>query len=371
MSAPRLLRAFSALSLLASCLASQTQTIVSPLGRDVAEGNSGTVAPFNDAVPRHFLQIHSDLKSTSARVIQKIAWRRDGGSTPGTGTRALDLQLTMGHTREFDACTWVFANNYVLTTPQVVVPRQIVNLGPATSTSAPPPFEIAIPLNVPFVYFGTASLGWEVSVFSATTTGAFPAAVDAHYTGITLGANTPTTVAGCTTPGQVFPIVATPSFADNGGTFVLGVAIDRAPQNQPALLALGASNPNLSVPGLCGLVATDLLVTLPMGTTDATGFLGGTSNGIKYPAGEAAWAFPNTLPGARLYLQAHILHPSAPGAIKLANSDGKYLTVPTLSGGSPVQVTRLYNAEGGASVPNAICFGTGNVAFGLVTEFTF
>ena len=101
----RFLRNTCACCLLVPFLASQTQTIVSPLGRDVAEGNSGASAPFNDTVPRHFMQIHSDLKSPSVRVIQKIAWRRDGTSTAGPGTRALDLQLTMGHSRDFDACT--------------------------------------------------------------------------------------------------------------------------------------------------------------------------------------------------------------------------------------------------------------------------
>jgi hypothetical protein len=80
--------------------------------------------------------------------------------------------------------------------------------------------------------------------------------------------------------------------------------------------------------------------------------------------------FQNTIPGARIYLQAHVLDPGSSSAVLVANTDGHYVTVPSVNAGG-IRVTRLFNTDGGVAAPNAFCSGPACVGYGLVTEFTY
>src|SRR5262249_2439997 len=112
---------------------------------------------------------------------------------------------------------------------------------------------------------------------------------------------------------------------------------------------------------------------LPMGLTDSTGFLGeyftSTSKG---PGGPNAFAFPNTFPGATLYLQAHSIDVASPNQIPVSSSHGRSVTVPFPNLGTNVLATRIYGFNVGASTTNPNGFyvtsGTGYVA---VVEFTY
>jgi hypothetical protein len=65
------------------------------------------------------------------------------------------------------------------------------------------------------------------------------------------------------------------------------------------VIAVGATNPSLTLPGLCSPLYTDLLATLFMGVTDATGYIG--AGGTKSAGGGGVFLFPNVFGGANLY----------------------------------------------------------------------
>jgi hypothetical protein len=109
--------------------------------------------------------------------------------------------------------------------------------------------------------------------------GTFASALDAASVPIAMPTNAPTTGLGCVVAGQLFTASLNPAIVDAGGVAVLGAYLERAPASQPAWLALGTSNPAWQVQGFCSTVLTDLALVVPIGSTDATGFLGATAGG--------------------------------------------------------------------------------------------
>jgi hypothetical protein len=339
--------------------------VVSPLGLDLVEGSGSNNYPWM-ATPRHYMQIHSDLKLT-ARVIKALAWRRDGAATIGTGTRTIDMELWLGHSVDYDRASFVYAQNYTLLPSQLCLTRQNVNIGPMTGTGTPAPFEIVIPLTTPFVYLGIASLAWEAAVYGNVQNGTFAASSDAH-SGLLASSGTTSLGAGCTVTGKASAMVLSTQAADNGGVFALATYLDYAPNNQPAVIAVGATNPSLSIPGLCSPLYTDLQATLFMGVTDATGYIG--AGGTKSAGGGGVFLFPNVFGGANLYVQAHALDPAAT-AIQIANSDGRMFTAPLPNLSRVVKVTRLFSNDPNPLQPHALFTSSGTMSYCIVTQFSY
>lgn len=352
-------------------LLAQTQTIVSPIAATTTEGGSGNSFPWVNTTIRRYMQVHSDLQG-SVRVIQKLAWRRDGTAAFGSGSRTVDVELAMGPSVDYDKVSFVTSSNYTAA-PTVVLPRQVVNLPSLTSTTSPAAFEIALPLATPFTYLGSGSLAWEAKVFSNVAVGTYTSVLDAHGPGITAGTTPSTTGTGCVATGQAQPMQLTISHADSAGLYHLGCYVERCPANAPVVLALGTANPALSVPGLCGLVHTDLAAVVPAGTSSPTGLLANVDEtSILRPAPSLVFATQNLFPTAVLYLQAHAIDAGSTNAIPVASSDGKAIAVPTPNLALGVaKVTRISNNGNGTLATQGIYFSTTSFGYGIVTEFTY
>jgi hypothetical protein len=348
-------------------IAAAQSTFVSPAGTASVEGNSQNSAPFVAGGPFHYLQIHSDLPGPM--VIRQLAFRRDS-RYPGAGTRELELELWMGDSVAFDRPSWMISRNYIGPRNRVVA-RQRMFLGPIASPTTPAPFEIRVPLDVPFPFAGRgASLAWEIAVYAAwSSSSQFPRFLDAEGSSVTTSSSF-TTGAGCSVVNQTSgPMTLRIFLADIGGALSLGGSVTWAPRNAPILLALGRSNPSLPVPGLCAPLYTDLMVVMPLGMTDRTGFYGADSSSSG-PGGPFAWSMLNPAPGATIYAQAHALDTGSRFLIPLASSDGRQLAIPYPSSGAIARVTRIYNSYG-VLVEEANFMGASNLGYGLVTEFTY
>jgi hypothetical protein len=365
--------------LLLAPVSAQANTVVSPTGLAAVEGNGANSFPFTNnttAPTRRYMQIHSDLVGTPM-VITKVACRMNGTLTLYTGNAVADMELYMGDSVPYNRPSFVFAGNYI-GAPSLVMPRQNVNFTISASI-IPAPFDFQMPLTTPYPYIGVNSLLWDAYVHSLTITATFPASMDVESASSTnlVAASNIVVGPGCTVAGQTAPMIMTVAGVDVpdtvGSTFAMGFTVDRGPANAPTLLAIGAQNLNLPVPGLCGNVYTDFLLLLVIGSTDATGFLGTFSNvggTTKSPGGTATLAFPSA-PGAVLFLQAHAVDFTQTNPIPVSNSDGRQITLPTTNPLRVRKLSRIFNNFGGVTQPNAIFFGATSLGYGCPTEFTY
>ena len=363
---------FAVPALLVSALAAQT-TIVSPVGLATTEGSSSNAFPFTNtsvASTRRYMQIHSDLVGTPM-AINKLSFRMNGTASSFAGSAVCDMELNLGDSRSYDRPSWVFAGNW-LGTPATALTRTNINFGPLTA-GTPAPFEFNIPLTTPWVYSGVTSFAWEAVVHSLALTAPFASAMDVDPASIVAGAAAVDTGPGCIATGQTLAMSLAVTHADTTGTWAFGCAVDRGPASAPTFLYLGTSNPNTAFPGLCGNLYTDLVLSLPLGATDATGFSGTFSNvagTTKTSGGANVFALPNSIPGVTIFMQAHALDVGQPG-LPIANSNGMSVVVPTPNNTKIRQITRLLNNFGGVTQTDAIFFNTTNIGHGAVTEFTF
>jgi hypothetical protein len=352
------------LAFAASALA-QT-TIVSPVNASAREGNSENLFPWaNYACPR-YMQIHDDLVGAPKSIL-KLAFRMDARDTINyTAVNQIDLELAMGHSRSALSPSWVFAANY-LAPPTVVMARRVVNMGPQgqNSTTGPNPFtsNMDLFLDAPFAYNGVDPLAWEAVIYGNVVGGTF-CRLDVEGSSRTNGTSV-VTGTGCTATGQANPMTLAPAFADMGGTLVMNFTVANGPPTTPVFLALGASNPNLAVPGLCSNLLTSLDVIYVMGVTDGAGAI------TFHNAGSSAFALPNTAPGRTLFAQAHVLDPGRSEPIQITNSQGRQLNIPTSDVSNVVRATRLFSQLGGTGATQSLFFFGTTVGHALVTEFTY
>lgn len=175
-------------------------TLVSPAPASATvEGTASNAFPWNTNIIGRYMQIHSDVVGTTM-LVAKIAQRRNGATAPSAGTRVVDMDVTMGDSVPYNQYSYVFAANYI-GAPVVVVPRQIVNIGPNSTAGNPSPFEMVVPLTTPFFYIGVNSLAWEVMQYSNTANGTF-VTLDAEGGSTSVAATPMLTGAGCTATGQ-------------------------------------------------------------------------------------------------------------------------------------------------------------------------
>lgn len=359
--------AVTALVAVSHDVVAQNQTIVSPVSVGTGDGVGGANAfPWASGVLRRYMQIHSDIKG-SPKVINKLAWRRDGAAATSTNIRSVDLEVFMGDSREYDQPSYVISNNY-LGTPTNVFTRQVVNLGPCSTAGNPAPFEIALPLSAPFVYTGVNSVAWEALLYNGVAP-LLPSG-DIHSSFITT-ATVATVGTGCIASGRTTAMTLTVTGADSAGIIHFGGYVLNGPSTASTILAIGSTNPNLPVFGLCSNLYTDLLVTLPVGSTDAAGALRNFTETSNFAAPSMVFSAPNTAPGAVLYLQAHALDLGSTSLIPVANSSGVSFTFPVSNTSRLAQATRLFNNTGGTTGANAIYFNTSSIGYAQVTEFTY
>ena len=349
------------LPLLASTLFGQTQAI-SPVQAASVEGSASQQIPFNNGTARRYLQLHSDLPVT-ALLITKLAFRQNGGNTVDfTGTRAIDLELFMSNSAvPYDRASTLFANNHGTRTNTIA--RRVVTFGPQgiNQNPGPAPFQgMELLLDTPFVRTATsASLVWEAVIYGNVLTGTFNA-LDADQSSIT-PAVVASTGAGCIATGQTLRMAHGLACQDVAGTLLFGVTTSVAPANAAAVLALGVSNPNQPITGLCSNVYTDLTVLLPLPNVDANGL-------IQADTGYG-FVLPNTFAGATIYSQIHAIDNGRADAIKICNSGGLATTIPTSNTSKRLQVSRVWNNVGGTTATVGTFAADTMVGYSLVTRF--
>ena len=135
------------------------------------------------------------------------------------------------------------------------------------------------------------------------------------------------------------------------------------PASAPTFLALGITNPNLPVPGLCANSYTDLTAIIDLGAASAAGAVTGDS-GIGF-------LLPNVgLAGSTFYTQALSLDTGRLDPLPLCVSNGRSVVVPSPATTDIIQIARIYNNAGGANASiAAVVTSTHN--YGIVTEFTY
>lgn len=340
-----------------TALAGQTGPI-SPTLRTASEGNAASNIPFGSVSPRRYLQIHSDLPQ-SAIAIQGLSWRQTAGTGTATGTRTLDMALSLVRSLRADIVRFNFAANY-LAPPTEVVARRNVNFGPqgAASSPGPSPFQgMSLTFDRPFAWSGQGSLAWEATIFGGTSAGAFAAADAEDYP-----RNAATNVAsgnGCIATGNNDPMrLDVTSFALGLGTFY-ATSVRAAPADAPLFLTLGAFDPDVPVRGLCTNVRTDLAVTVPLGAADGAGTL--------QPIGSQVLFVQRDLSGATLHAQAFALDVRSSNAIPLVGSNGVATTFAPPHPTFP-DVSRIYT-DGEPVTSSSAPLRADAVGFGLVTRF--
>ncbi len=367
MNTPRLV---TLAALVAATLPAQN-TLVSPTPASATvEGSALNAFPWNTTIICRYMQVHSDTIG-NVMVINKVAQRRDGATAAANGSRSVDLEMYMGDSVAWNRVRYVFADNYVAPAT-LVVPRQIVNIGPTALPGSPAPFELAVPLSTPFVYTGVNSLAWEVVQYSNTAVGAI-GALDVQSGSSNAGATAAITGPGCVATGQSGTMTLSVQHVDRGGAYQFGCFVANAPVSAPVVLYLGVSNPNQPVPGLCGNLHTDLAATLGVALSDATGFVRETATNATTSYPYAPWTFvlPNPLGQPTLYAQAHALDTGRTDPLPICNSDGISWQVPASSATTVAQASRLYNFQfQGPTYPNATPL-TLMHGYAAVTEFTY
>lgn len=316
------------------------------------------------------MQIHSDVVGT-AMLITKVAQRRDGASAPTAGVRIVDMDLTMGESVPYDRYSYVFASNYIGGST-IVIPRQVMNIGPNSTAGNPSPFEMVMPLSTPFVYTGINSIAWEVMQYSNAASGSFNT-IDVQAGTSGASATVSLTGAGCTATGQSTVMDLQIQHVERGGTYQFGAYVRYAPANAPTVLFLGTSNPNLPFPGLCGNLYTDLFAQIGGALSDAAGDVRetGSSASSSYPYAPWTFVMPNTLGSPTLYAQAHAFDVGRVDPIPICNSNGRSWTVPAPATTVVSKASRLYNFQfQGPTYPNASPL-TLMPAYAAVTEFTY
>lgn len=341
----------------ASLAAQSTQaTILSP-AQATTGTNTANSFPFNSAVVRRYLQLHGDL-GVGVKMINNIAFRQICGTGAGGGARTMTLDMFVGDGIPVQNTNFAFDANYTAPKTQVMT-TQVVNWGPVGPQTACPgtsPFEMSLPVSPPFPFLGTGtnSFVWEVGVHSNTGTSI---STNTYVTTNVSGVST-ITGTGCGS------MTHTATVFDHGGIMSMNFTVTGAPASAPTLAALGATNPNLPVTGLCSSLLTDLIVMLPIGLTSATGTI------TTSQASQATFVLPNPFPGFTLYTQVHSVDISSTFPIPITNSNGRSNVVPAL-GSNPGLVARVLNNTGGLTATSGVYFSTSTVGYGLVCEFSY
>lgn len=357
-------KAALAASVLAVVAAAQSDaTTISPVVTATLEGNSNNAFPFNSAVLRRYMQIHGDVSSVPITISQ-LNFRVNASSVNYLGTKTFDMELFMGHGNAGSVTnpSYTYANNY-FGAPTAVVVRANIVIGPTgqATTPGPNPFTMPIPIT-PFAYAGTSPLIWEAVVYGVTSVGT-TSQLDADASSLTSGVSTITGV-GCLASTQATTLMTHGvTAADVGGTFHFGVTVTAGPNNAPCVLAIGSTNPNLPVPGLCTNLLTDLTAIVAYGTTSATGAITNDTLPFQITA-------PNTFGGATITTQVHAFDIGRADPILICNSNGRSTVLPAPNLTRVNAVTRLWNNAGGTTATQAF-FATSTVGYGLVTEFTY
>lgn len=181
--------------------------------------------------------------------------------------RTPDITVLLAPT---NICTFTstFANNY-LSTPTTVYTRKWTRLPNWTypPINRPQTFTLVFMFDVPYAHTGQNALMWEIVVENGSAMDGYPQ--DLVTTASTVEGDRTTLQAGCTTPNGDFWLTHEYRATGNGLEFEWSGY--HAPPFAPLVVALGLSDPNATVPGLCAPLRTDALFALPIGVANGLG----------------------------------------------------------------------------------------------------
>jgi len=336
------------------------QSAISPSGAATVEGTTRSTIPFLGSLSSRYLQLHGDLPTSL--TIHRLSFRQDAGSvTNFTGTRSIDLELFLGNTSQsFDTPSMEFLGNYSGSRTARIA-RKTVNFGPQgqNAVAGPRPFQgMDLPLDSPFFHPAGFTLVWESLIRSGTTTGTMNS-LDADDASGSVSGPLSTGI-GCIATGRTAAMTHDARIGAAFDRLSFGVTVKDGPSNASTVLALGTVNSDILLPGLCSRLFTNLLVTVPIGSTNASGAI--------TPDMAVGFYAQNTSPGAKLFTQVHSLDPARADLFKICNSGGAATTYPARDLTKQVKVTALTNLSAGIGATRAE-FNVSDVGRGLVVRF--
>jgi hypothetical protein len=299
----------------AALVAQRSRSYVSPPGAEFEEGYAASAVQFGfaDASTESRTQQLDEtfVGYVNGMVLRGIGWRRDSGKGPNSIKRTGDIELVMSHA-DFANASGTFAQNYK-GTPTTVFTKKQVNLPDWTVAPAYPPasFDLLLPFDVPFVYNRIDALLYDLKVTNLSSPLAYHMDFFRDNQLVQAYGQWPALLgAGCTTKNGEF--VQSCLLRASSAGFEILFRLWGAPSSTQVFALVGASDPNLTLPNLCGTLHSDLVAIVPIATSQADGTLPPTA--IFRTPWAAAYA------SITLYMQCLALDPTLPYGIALSSA---------------------------------------------------
>ena len=205
--------------------------------------------------------------------VRQISFRRgNAGSNTTVYDQRIELSMFMGGAR-LPHLSDRFAANWTGPIAQAISRKQFALPDWRKRRPSVGGFDLALPLDTPFVHTGTDYLLWEMSVYANTkpyTLGL----IDMHAETRTQTSTSRVLGSGCRTVNGTFDQALL--LTSSGAASSLRVGTTAAPSTAPLSLALGVTNPALSLPAFCTTIYTNPILYLPVGTSSSRGVLNKT-----------------------------------------------------------------------------------------------
>lgn len=253
----------SVLVVAGSALLPAQTTLVSPAFHADVEGASSSRLPFAPA-SRH-QQIHGDLRGTPS-LVRALSFRRDGIAfeDPRYLGRTVELELRMASADRSTAAARFDAN--YLSPVVTVLPLGTVSLPDRRSrpVTTPAPFDLRLPLAVPYPHVGSQDLLWETRVGRASSA-PYPSDLAVESNPVTY-ATTSRNGRGCQTALGEFQLDVGCNTSSLAGRPLVSYVFTglEGPRTGIAALAFGVGDPNLTLPGICAPLRVNPSVFLPV-----------------------------------------------------------------------------------------------------------
>lgn len=337
--------------------AAAAQGFTSPAGYTTTEGSSNhdyILFRYNDL---RWQQLDATSVGQAPFLIQRMSWRRDG--TVGTDAtwipRTIDIGAVLSNSVTPGAISEGYDANYSGTPTNVFVSRP-VNLPDWTlNLGSPAPFNLNLPLDVPWLYTATEPFLWELNVTNNTSLSDYGNDFQS-ITGSTSTSTSGTSIGtGCIATGQTTAMALAGTVKNQVTRFRIAYTVTRAPASTPVFMNVDFVNSNLAVPGLCTNLIALPTIGFGIGNSDAAG-------AVPEFALENVPYNPAVV-GATIFSQA--LAPDFGQAVlPFALSNGRSHTFPSPPATS-AQVTRVYGYRTSPTAMRAPSVWTG----GIVTLF--
>lgn len=290
-----------------------------PVGLDTTEGNA---VFFHWGASRYLSGIGP---LAGPRVINQLAFRRDGSPSGVARTMDVDVTLSTGN------LNFVVSDHNLIhgANKSIVLSQTGVNFPDwSTAAGSPAPFDFVLKFQRPFPYTAGA-LAWTVFYQNSTSTGS--ATTDREYTGPTNGSSS-IVGTGCANFLHAMQLENNgPAMPNNG--MRIRVSVSGAQPAVPAWLMIDFTASNIPIPGLCANLYAVPTIFQYLTMTSATGTTPLVYMGFPYIPGAQ---------GATIVTQILALDPTNT-AFPLAVSNGRQATMPTSTSTASKEATYIWS----------------------------